>query len=258
MAQGEDKFYRARVTHREDIAPDLWKIRLDPAGEFEFAAGQFATLGVRTPEKLIERAYSIVSSPNEKELELFFELVPHGQLTPLLHKVPVGGEITLRKVAKGRFTLDLKSGHRNHLLLCTVTGVAPFVSYARTLFRDWKENRFPRDIHLYLIDGASRSWEHGYREELGRLAAEVPWLTYAPTVSRPEEDTAWKGETGRVEDIIRKYTDLWELSGADTSGYACGHPQMIEHALGILERRGFSKQFLKQEVYWIPPKSSQS
>ena len=131
MAQGEDKFYRAHVTHREDIADDLWKIRLDPGGDFRFEAGQFATLGVRSPEKLVERAYSIVSAPHEKELELFFELVPHGELTPLLHAVPVGGEITLRKAAKGRFTLDLKSGHRNHLLLCTVTGIAPFVSYVR-------------------------------------------------------------------------------------------------------------------------------
>jgi ferredoxin/flavodoxin---NADP+ reductase len=255
MAQGEDKFYRARVTHREDIAADLWKIHLDPGGEFSFVAGQFATLGVANAEKLIERAYSIVSSPYEKELELFFELVPHGQLTPLLHKVQVGGEITLRKAAKGRFTLDLKSGHRNHLLLCTVTGIAPFVSYARTLYKDWKENRFPGDIRLYVVDGASRSWEFGYREEMERIAAEVPWLTYVPTVSRPSEDAAWKGETGRVEDVIRKYTDRWGLSAADTSGYLCGHPQMIENGMGILERRGFPKQSLKQEVYWIPPKS---
>lgn len=258
MALGEEKFYRVRITKREDIAADLWKIWLDPGGDFQFVAGQFATLGVRTPEKLIERAYSIVSSPYEKELELFFELASHGQLTPLLHKVPVGGELTLRKVAKGRFTLDLKSGHRNHLLLCTVTGIAPFVSYARTLYKDWKENRFPADVHLYLINGASRSWEYGYREEIERLAAAVPWLTYVPTVSRPEEDTSWKGETGRVEDIIRKYTDLWRLSGADTCCYLCGHPQMIEDGMGILERRGFSKKFLKRELYWVPPKSSQS
>jgi ferredoxin/flavodoxin---NADP+ reductase len=258
MAQGEEKFYRARVTHRDSIAPDLWKIRIDPGGDFQFVAGQFATLGVRTPEKRVERAYSIVSSPYEEELELFLELVPHGQLTPMLHKVPLGGEITLRKIAKGRFTLDLTSGHRNHLLLCTVTGIAPFVSYARTLHADWKENRFPGDIHLYLINGASRSWEFGYREELERTAAEVPWLTYVPTVSRPEEDAAWKGETGRVEDIIRKYADAWGLSGADTTGYLCGHPQMIEHGMGILARRGFSKQSLKQEVYWIPPKNPQS
>ncbi len=258
MSSSDEKFYRAHITNREEFSSDLWKIRIDPGGEFQFVAGQYATLGVRTSDKLIERAYSIVSSPYEKELEIFIELVPQGELTPQLHKVQVGGEVTLRKIAKGRFTLDLKSGHKNHLLLCTVTGVAPFVSYARTLHKDWKENRFPADIHLYMINGASRSWEFGYREELERIAAEVPWLTYVPTISRPWEDPQWKGETGRVEDIIRKYSDQWGLTGADTTGYLCGHPEMIEHGMGILQRRGFAKEALKQEVYWIPAKGAAS
>jgi ferredoxin/flavodoxin---NADP+ reductase len=258
MSSSDEKFYRAHVTHRKEFSSDLWKIRIDPGGEFQFVAGQYATLGVRTNGKLIERAYSIVSSPYEKELEIFIELVPHGELTPQLHKVQVGGEITLRKIAKGRFTLDLKSGHKNHLLLSTVTGVAPFVSYARTLFKDWKEKHFPADIHLYMINGASRSWEFGYREELERIAAEVPWLTFVPTISRPWEDPQWNGETGRVEDIIRKYSDQWELTGADATGYLCGHPEMIEHGMGILKRRGFANASLKQEVYWIPPKGAAS
>jgi len=255
MRSAEEKFYRARVIRRDDVSPDLWKIKLDPGGKYEFVAGQFATLGCQTPQKLVERAYSIVSSPYEPELEFFLELVPAGALTPVLYKLQVGDDISLRKIPKGRFTLDLKSGHRNHLLLCTVTGVAPYVSYIRTLHEDWKEKRFPADLHLYLIDAASRSWELGYRQELERIAAAVPWLAYVPTVSRPHEDTAWKGEIGRVEDIVRKYTDRWKLTGADTTGYLCGHPQMIEIGRGILLRLGFAEQFLKQEVFWIPPKS---
>ena len=258
MARPTDKHFTARVIDRKELSEDLWLVRVDPGGPFQFKAGQYATLGVRTNEKPVERAYSIVSSPYEKELEIFIELVPQGELTPQLHKVQVGGEITLRKIAKGRFTLDLKSGHKNHLLLCTVTGVAPFVSYARTLHKDWKENRFPADIHLYMVNGASRSWEFGYRDELERIAAEVPWLTYVPTISRPWEDAQWKGETGRVEDIIRKYSDQWGLTGADTTGYLCGHPEMIEHGKGILQRRGFAKEYLKEEVYWIPPKGAAS
>jgi ferredoxin/flavodoxin---NADP+ reductase len=258
MSAAEDKFYTAKIIYREEVAPDLWKIRLDPGGPFQFVAGQYATLGVRTPAKVYERAYSIVSSPYEKELELFIELVPEGQLTPQLYKLPEGAEVTLRKLAKGRFTLDLKSGHRNHLLLCTVTGVAPFVSYIRTLLADWKEKRFPADILLYLITGASRSWEFGYREELNQVAAEVPWLKYVPTVSRSWENANWDGEVGRVEDVIRKYTDMWGLRGTDTTAYLCGHPQMIEDGRGILERRGFGKESIRQEVYWIPAKAASS
>ena len=256
MALAEDKFFNAHIIERQEISTDLWRIKLDPGGDFNFVAGQYATLGVRDGEKLIERAYSIVSSPYEPQLEIFFELVPHGELTPELYKLHVGDEVSLRKIPKGRFTLDLKSGHKNHLLLSTVTGIAPFVSYARTLYKDWKENKLPADIHLYMINGASREWEFGYRQEMERLAAEVPWLTYVPTISRPWEDAGWHGETGRVEDLIRKYGDEWELTGENTTGYLCGHPQMIELGMGILKRRGFPNASLKQEVYWIPPKAT--
>lgn len=258
MPPSEDKFRLARITQRREVAHDLWSVRLKPEGDFNFLAGQYATLGVRTAEGHIERAYSLVSSPYEGEIEVFVELVPDGEFTPLFHELLEGSSVTLRKIAKGHFTIDLKSGHPNHLLLCTVTGVAPFISYVRTLYRDWNENHFPGEFHLYLIHGASRSSEFGYREELERTASEVPWLTYVPTISRPWEDAAWQGETGRVEDVIRKYVDQWGLTGAGTTAYLCGHPHMVKLAIGILERRGFGKLSLKKEAYWVPSESSQS
>jgi ferredoxin--NADP+ reductase len=51
-------------------------------------------------------------------------------------------------------------------MISTVTGVAPFVSYLRTIFKDWKEGRFAGDHKLFLLSGASRSWEFGYSEEM--------------------------------------------------------------------------------------------
>ena len=157
MRTDEEKFTRGRVTMREKFSADLWRFRVDPGEGFKFVAGQYATLGVEKDGKRIERAYSLVSSPYERELEFFFELVEQGELTPLLFPIEPGADVLMRRIAKGRFTLDLKSGHRNHLLLSTVTGVAPYVSYVRTLYADWKENKFPGDLHLYVIQGASRS-----------------------------------------------------------------------------------------------------
>ncbi len=247
-----DKFFQGRITAREVFADDLWMIRVDPGVEFRFVAGQYATLGVDTGERLIERAYSIVSSPYERELEFFFELVPQGELTPLLYKLGPGDSVMSRKVPKGRFTLDVTSGRTKHFLLCTVTGVAPFVSFARTLMKDWQEGRFKGEHQLYVVHGASRSCEFGYREELAAMAAEVPWLTYVPTVSRPWDDPDWTGETGRVDDLIRKYGDQWGLDSRTTMSYLCGHPEMVEHGKAILKRRGWTKDGLKEEIYFIP------
>lgn len=253
----DEKHYRARITKRTDFAPGLWTIRLDPGAEFAFAPGQYATLGVERDTRRLERPYSIVSSPYEKEIEFFFELVPNGETTPPLYQLQPGDEVLMRKASKGRFTLDFsQSARKNHLMLSTVTGVAPFVSYVRTLFADWKTGKFAGDHNLFLLNGASRPWEFGYREELARFSEQAPWFTYVPTISRPWEDENWKGEVGRVDDLIRKYADQWGCTGANSIAYLCGHPEMIEHAKGILKRIGFEKQNIKEEVYWLPPKAA--
>jgi len=257
MAPSLDKHYQARILERRDLSPELWIMRVDPGGPFEFRAGQFATLGVEQNGRRIERAYSIVSSPYERELEFFVELVPHGDLTPDLFRLNKGDKLLCRRIAKGRFTLDLASGRTNHLLVSTVTGVAPYVSYVRTLYRDWKNggSAMPGNHKLFCLQGASRSWEFGYREELERYAKEAPWFKYVPTVSRPWEDSNWQGETGRVDDLIRKYQDVWGLRAEETTGYLCGHPAMVENVRGILHRAAWKKDAVFEESYFQQSKT---
>lgn len=258
MSVHDERFFRPRITKRFDLAPELWTIRLQVGSEFTFIPGQYATLGVDGPDqKRRERPYSIVSSPHENEVEFFLELVPQGDLTPLLHQLQVGDELFMRKAAKGRFTLDTTSGRRNHLLVCTGTGVAPYVSYVRSLYQDWKNGRFQGEHNLFLLSGVSRSSEFAYCQELEKYAQEVPWLQFVPTISRPWEDEQWKGETGRVDDLLRKYSDQWKLTATNSVAYLCGHPEMIEHSKGILKRIGFSKEFLKEEFYWVPTRETE-
>ena len=66
MVPASDKHYTARILERRDLSEDLWVIRVDPGGPFQFKAGQYATLRVDHGDKRIERAYSIVSSPYEE------------------------------------------------------------------------------------------------------------------------------------------------------------------------------------------------
>lgn len=258
MAPSTEKHYQARILGRRDLSPDLWILRVDPGGPFKYIAGQYATLGVEHNGKRTERAYSIVSSPYEESLEFFLELVLHGDLTPALFRLNAGDALFCRKIAKGRFTLDLRSGRTQHLLVSTVTGIAPFVSYVRTLYRDWKsgDSSMPGNHKLYCLQGASRSWEFGYREEMERYAAEVPWLKYVPTISRPWEDEEWKGETMRVDDLLRKYADSWGLRPETTTAYFCGHPNMVENGRGILERAGWKRDAVFEEIYFPQTKTT--
>jgi len=240
---------QGEITWRSNVSNDHWLIRVNPINPFTFQAGQYATLGVSTPQRIVERPYSIVSSPYESQLEFFIELVPEGELTPLLHRLQPGDTICLREKAKGRFLFDVTSGRTNHLLLCTSTGIAPYVSYVRTLRKDWEDGRFTYDHRLFLIQGASRSSEFGYQSELERITSAVPWLTYVPTVSRPREDSAWAGESGRLDDILDGYLDQWSLEGSRTTAYLCGHPGMIQRGMEILDRRGWPIEAIKEEKY---------
>lgn len=251
MTVASEKYWRAEIIERRDFSADLWAVQMKAEGALKFSPGQYATFGVEHDGKMVERPYSIVSSPYEDTLEFFFELVPEGELTPRLHALQPGASVWMRKTAKGRFTLDTQSGRTKHFLVSTVTGLAPTCSMVRTLVRDGKEGRFPAGLELVVLQGASRSWELGYREEMEATARQAPWLTYIPTVSRPWEDAQWKGEVGRCEDLLRKYTDQLGLTPERTTAYLCGHPEMIEKAKGILARRGFPKESLREEQYWV-------
>lgn len=232
---------KATITRREDVTPDLWKIWLKPEVPFKFKPGQYCTIGFDD----IERAYSIVSSPYEEEIELFIELVPppDGNLTPLLYELGVGRQVTIRPRAKGVFTLDER--YSDHLMMATVTGVAAYISILRSYFHDFRSGH-----KFYVLHGASYADELTYDKELQTMARAHPgFLTCIPTVSRPQEERnrGWKGETGRVNTLLEKYVAKFALDRDDTLVYACGHPGMIED----VKVRAAALDFLvEEERFW--------
>ena len=91
---------------------------------------------------------------------------------------------------------------------------------------------------------------------MDRIAAEVPWFKFVTTISRPWEDASWSGETGRVDDLVRKYADVWALRPETTTAYLCGHPSTCENGQGILKPAGWQKSSMFEEVYFIPGKEA--
>lgn len=251
----DSKHVKAVVVTRREISPELWVVRIRPEERIAFEPGQYLTVGLPSSPRMIERPYSVASAPREPELEFFLELVPNGQLTPHLYAIPVGGEVFLRRSAKGRFVLDVESGHRNHFLVATVTGVAPYLSMVRELSaRAVAGETIP--YRLAVVQAASVSQELGYLEELTALARAHSWLRYVPTVSRIWLDPGWKGEVGRAEDVTRKHLDALGFTAADTTAYVCGNPVMIENVKGVLKRAGFPKESIKEEIYWVAEKNA--
>ena len=233
-------FPRATLVERKDITPDLMVIKLEPEkGPFNFKPGQYCTLGLGK----IERAYSIVSAPHEPFLEIFVELVPEGELTPLMWQLQLGNQMSVRPRAKGLFTMDLRVHH--HFMAATVTGVAPFVSMIRSYLHDGGQ-----DHRFYLMLGASYEDELVYDLELNRLAKELPdCVKFVPTVSRPDEarNAGWRGAKGRVNTIAEEYLEKFNLPQDDTMVYTCGHPGMIADLKAKIPPKGWK---FKEERFW--------
>jgi NAD(P)H-flavin reductase len=235
------RFTTARIVRRRDLSHDLWRIWLKPAEPFPFKAGQYCTIGTGG----IERPYSIASPPSEPEIELFIEHipVPVGQLTPLLYKLQVGDEVTLRPRAKGLFVFN--EAYTNHVMVATVTGVAPYIAILRSQLASPR----PRD-RFFVLEGASYRDEFGYDVELREMAAANPGrVVFVPSVSRPQDprNASWKGVTGRINTLVEGYLKEFGLAPAGTCVYLCGHPLMIEDVKHRLEGTGYH---IEEERFW--------
>ena len=231
---------RARLVDRVDYTDDLMVIKMEPEGfDFKFKPGQYCTLGLEG----IERAYSIVSAPHEPFLEIFVELVPEGELTPRMWRMEIGDTMSIRPRPKGIFLMD--PSVTQHLMLGTVTGVAPFVSIVRDHLHYGREGH-----HFYVIEGASYRDEFVYDVELAQLAAAHPdAVTFVPAISRPAEErnAGWEGVTGRLNNIVADQLKKFGLDRAQTLIYACGHPGMIEASREIVTSDGWR---WTEERFW--------
>jgi ferredoxin--NADP+ reductase len=245
---------------KEDLM--IFRIKPSDANIPDFKAGQFLTIGLHVPSegKIVRRAYSIASPPEEKNVfELLVRWVKKpvpGRLTTELFNRRELDEILWVKPT-GAFTIDEKKhdstpDNRRMVLIGGGTGLAPFISYVLHL-RAMGSQR-----EIVVLHGASYVDELSYRELLTELENESldrgkdKWnFRYRASISRPQEwfNRSWNGQKGRVESFLRPKlgTDkspLEELVGEsitpdNTIFYVCGWQGTVDGALDYLIPKGF-------------------
>ena len=271
-----EQILNAVVTLRNEVSPWLMILQVIPDGwNFpDYVPGQITSLGlfssasrcalaepesgVAAPDKLIKRAYSIASSPvNRDFLEFYVALVPGGALTPRLFNLKIGDRIWLSQKAVGKFTYDDSRVPKGAdlVLITTSSGLAPFISMLKTHLR------FPPQRRIAIIHGVRHSWDLGYRSILMAMEHLRTNLTYLPVISRPnEEPVPWKGATGHVQDVWKSgaIEKAWgsRPGPENTHVFMCGSPRMSESMLEILGQEGFKVDTKNEpgqvhvEKYW--------
>lgn len=255
----------AVVLHKLVLATDSFILRVAPEGwELpQFKAGQYTTLGLPAvqqggngrAQKLVRRAYSICSSPEEKTyLEFYIRLVAAGALTPNLAGLKTGDRVFLGPKIAGTFTLDAIPPEANLVMIATGTGIAPFMSIVRThLAASGKK--------MAILHGCRHSWDLGYRDELLAMQRLSGNLYYCPVLDMPEkEPVPWKGRTGFVQGIWKSgaIEQAWgvRLTPDNTHAMLCGNPLMIESMTKVLLAEGYKEHTkagagqIHTEKYW--------
>ena len=253
--------YNASLTRREDHTDELSSFFVEYDEPLEkdplFVPGQYVALGLNNEKQpelgAVRRSMSLCSAPEEKQaFEFYIRWVKHPEsdnpLTHLLWDTGSGDRMFMTRKPVGKFTLDGTCGAsdpRIKLFVAAGTGLAPFVSMVRSLHLQDASADMSK---LVLLHGASYPADLVYQTELEKYQAEHG-LHYFRTVSRPNEAPDWTGDTGRVEDYLKKDRlpaleerigmAPGELTAESAAVLICGLTGTIAQTITRLAHRGF-------------------
>lgn len=238
------KEYVARVESIEPLTPRIKALHLrisDPPEGISFKPGQYVQMEVpkykltKAPEY---RAYSIASPADRyQELELVITKVPEGAVSTYVHEFLRQGEELKLSGPYGEFYL--RPSEREILFIATGSGLAPILSMLDQLAKESSTKK------ITLFFGARTKSDLYHIEKLEAYKQKLANFEYVLTLSRPTEKDEWKGEKGRVTDLIKRYVP--ENPPFDV--YMCGAPQMVESCKKLLLDKGIPEQRMFYDTF---------
>lgn len=214
----------------------LFSLRI--ASEFEnFEAGQFVRVALDIAGERIARPYSLVNKLGDDYLEIFFNIVDEGPLTPELALLEAGDEIFVTDKANGFLIVDEVPSCKHLWLLATGTGVGPFLSILKTE-KAWQ--RFEKIVLGYSVRDGS---ELCYQAQIADIQKQhARQFSFVPFVTREKIAGAiYKRITASIEDGSFEKKAGIDINEKHSHIMMCGNSAMIADASQCLEQRGLRK-----------------
>ena len=230
-----------RVIRNHQWSERLFSLTIDAPLD-TFIPGQFIRLALDIDGEEVARPYSLVNTPEEPGLEIYFNIVPGGPLTPRLAKMQPGDAIKVAPRSFGFLTIDEIPDRRHLWMLATGTGVGPFLSILKSE-QVWQ--RFEKVVLGYSVRTVD---ELSYLDLINQIRAGYQSrLSFVPFVTREQMPDAINS---RITDAIRN--DSFEqlagitLNSDDSHVMMCGNSAMITEVSGLLEARGMRKHLRRE------------
>ena len=213
----------------------LFSLRIQCAFE-NFESGQFVRVALDIDGERVARPYSLVNTPDDDYLEIYFNIVEEGPLTPKLALLEVGDEIFVTDKANGFLTVSEIPECKNLWLLATGTGVGPFLSILKGE-KVWQ--RFEKIVLGYSVRDLS---ELSYRQQIETIEKQHgEQFVFVPFITREKVEGAMSQripvclEDGSLEQRVGANID------EDSHIMMCGNSAMLSSVSEVLEKRGLRK-----------------
>ena len=207
-----------------------------------FKAGQFVRVGVEVDGEVLARPYSLVSTPDDDLLEIYFNIVPEGPLSPLLAKLKVGDNIKVAAKTAGFLVVDEVPEVKYLWMIATGTAIGPFLSILKT---SQAYQRFEKIVLCYSVRSKD---ELSYMDTINALNEEhKEQLCFVPFVTREKVDGAIQSripasiKNGELEKRVGI-----EINPEDTHVLICGSSAMMKDASEVLNERGLRKHLRRE------------
>jgi ferredoxin--NADP+ reductase len=202
-----------------------------------YEAGQFVRIGVRDGDEVIARPYSLVNTPEEKYLEVYFNIVEEGPLSPRLFALKAGDEVLVSDRPSGFLTVSEIPEAAHLWLIATGTGIGPFLAILKSA-AVWQ--KFTTAVLCYSVSYAE---ELAYRDLIAELKQiHGDQFRFVPIVTRE----VFPGGLGHRVPTLLQDGSLEQFTGfvinADNSHVMmCGSTEMIIDVSAALVARGMQK-----------------
>ena len=200
-------------------------------------AGQFVRIGLRYGDDVIARPYSLVNTPTENHLEVYFNIVEDGPLSPRLFALQAGDEVLVSDRPSGFLTVSEVPEAPHLWLIATGTGIGPFLAILKSE-AVWQ--KFEKAVLCYSVSYAE---ELAYRDAIAELEqAHGDQFCFVPIVTRE----GFAGGLGHRVPTVMQDGSLEQFTGlainADNSHVMmCGSSDMITDVSAALVERGMQK-----------------